>query len=244
MSPDRTTVAAKREDLSRFIVHLTRDDRKDFPRGGATARSNFITIYEEKAIRPFQAHCLHMHKLKTLPSKIREAFDVVCFSEVPLNQVHLLTQPILGRRIELQPYGFVFRKTFLIEKGAQPALYINGYGENTALHEAVDAILERAIKDDFKKPMWRILPFVNAMHERYDFTWEREWRLAGTLHFDNRDLVCVILPESSEQKLKQRMAKAGIAVMSPGWLYEQIVSELARQQRRTRKLLREAKEKQ
>jgi len=123
MPTDRTTVAEKREDLSRFIVHLTRDDRRDFTHG-ATARQNFLSIYQDKVIRSYRPHCLHMHQLDGLPRKIQQAFNVVCFSEVPLNQVHLLTQPIEGRRTELSAYGFVFRKTFLIEKGAQPALYI------------------------------------------------------------------------------------------------------------------------
>lgn len=243
MPSKQMTVAEKREDLSRFIVHLTRDDRKDFPDGGATAKGNFLTIYRQKAIRSFRPHCLHMHKLARLPDRVRRGFNVICFSEVPLNQVHLLTQPISGRHIELAPYGFVFRKTFLIEKGAQPALYINGYAGNTSLREAVDNILERSREDPCESPMWQILPFVNAMHEHYDFTWEREWRLTGTLRFKHGDLVCVILPDTGEKKLKERMAKAGIAVISPGWIYEQIVSKLARQQRRTRQLLRKARKK-
>jgi len=242
MPTDRTTVAEKREDLSRFIVHLTRDDRRDFTHG-ATARQNFLSIYQDKVIRSYRHHCLHMHQLDGLPRKIQQAFNVVCFSEVPLNQVHLLTQPIEGRRTELSAYGFVFRKTFLIEKGAQPALYINGYAGNRILRDAVNDVLDRAIAGRFQYPLWQILPFVNAMHERYDFTWEREWRIAGPLQFEHRDLVCVILPEKGEQKLKKRMAKAGIAVISPGWIYEQIVSELARQQRRTRRLLREVQKK-
>ena len=192
MTTDRTTVAEKREDLSRFIVHLTRDDRRDF-KHGQTARQNFISIYEDKTIRPYRAHCLHKHKVEALPRQVRNAFNVVCFSEVPLNQVHLLTQPIEGRQTELAAYGFVFRKMFVVERGAKPALYINGYAGNTTLREAVNDILEHAIDDEFENPMWQILPFVNAMHERYDFTWEREWRLAGALQFEHRDLVSVIL---------------------------------------------------
>ncbi|MFX7874564.1 hypothetical protein ABTK18_19225, partial [Acinetobacter baumannii] len=70
----------------------------------------------------------------------------------------------------------------------------------------------------------------------YDFSWEREWRVRGDLTFATKDIVCLILPDTGEDKLKERMAKNGIAVISPGWTYEQIVAELANQQRTTRSL--------
>jgi hypothetical protein len=74
------------------------------------------------------------------------------------------------------------------------------------------------------------------MHERYDFSWEREWRVLGDLRFSNRDIVCVILPADREQPLKERMASEGVATISPGWTYEQIVAELSKQQRIVRSL--------
>jgi hypothetical protein len=86
------------------------------------------------------------------------------------------------------------------------------------------------------KPLWRILPFVNSMHKGYDFSWEREWRIRGDLKFSSRDIVCLVLPADREELLKERMAENGIAVISPGWTYEQIVAELANQQRTTRSL--------
>ena len=74
------------------------------------------------------------------------------------------------------------------------------------------------------------------MHEKYDFTWEREWRVLGDLKFSWSDIVCVILPEEGEDDIKEKLAKVGMAVISPGWNYEQIVTELARQQRQTKSL--------
>jgi hypothetical protein len=93
------------------------------------------------------------------------------------------------------------------------------------------------VEKEFRGKIWRILPFVNAMHERYDFTWEREWRIAGPLDFRYQDLVCVILPDR-RVRLRELMAKAGIAVISPGWIHERIVAELSRQQRSTKRLLK------
>jgi len=56
------------------------------------------------------------------------------------------------------------------------------------------------------------------------------------LKFRGRDIVCLILPADREEPLRERMAENGIAVISPGWTYEQIVAELANQQRTTRSL--------
>jgi hypothetical protein len=240
MRADWSSVTAKREDLSRFIVHLTRDTREDFE-DGATARKNLLSILKDRRIKARTAHCLHRRKLEQAPAAVRRVFQVTCFTEVPLNQIHLLTQPIARRRIQLESYGLVFEKSFLVQQGAQPALYINGYsGRNATLRDAVDTIFELAVKKKFRGKIWRILPFVNAMHERYDFTWEREWRIAGPLAFRPQDLVCLILPPGGkEPRLRELLAKRGIAVISPGWIYEQIVAELSRQQRSTKRLRRE-----
>lgn len=166
---------------------------------------------------------------------IREKFQVACFTEVPLDQIHLLVGEIPGRQIKLEPYGIVFRKEFIVAKGGQPAIYVNSYNGNNWLRESADALYDASyVNRQLVEKLWRLLPFINAMHEGCDFSWEREWRVRNGLKFSVRDVVCVILPANGEDDLKTRCAEHGIAVISPGWTYEQIVSELARQQRTTR----------
>ncbi|MGL4260589.1 MAG: abortive infection system antitoxin AbiGi family protein [Afipia sp.] len=224
-----------REDVSRFMVHLTRNNKRDYDDGG-TARENLRNILSEQRIRAISPHCTFNRKVKKLPEKTRRRFNTACFTETPLNQIHLLVQDIPGRSIKLSSYGICFRKDFIVSKGGQPALYINEY-DGTWLRECVDAIYEDSVfPDKLIKPLWRLLPFVNSMHDGYDFSWEREWRVRGDLTFATKDIVCLILPDTGEDKLKERMAKNGIAVISPGWTYEQIVAELANQQRTTRSL--------
>jgi hypothetical protein len=232
-----TTIALSgREDVSRFMVHLTRDDRRDYSNGGS-ARRNLSDILHEQRIRAISPHCTFNRKIEKLPETIARRFRTTCFTETPLNQVHLLVRDIPGRRIKLEPYGICFRKDFIVEKGGQPALYINEYDGNTWLRECVDKLFEVSVTDtQVVKPLWRILPFVNSMHEGYDFSWEREWRIRGDLQFTSRDIVCVILPADREEALKEKLAAGGIATISPGWTYEQIIAELSRQQRRTRSL--------
>lgn len=224
--------SARREDYSRFIVHLTRNNT------GGTARTNFISIVKSKEIVAKHPHNIYTKKLEKVSDVIRKKFNVSCFTEVPLSQIHLLTQPIEGRKIKLEPYGFVFLKEFIASKGGQPAIYINSYSQNLWLREAIDNLFDGSFENG--NPLgsnWRILPFINAMHEKCDFSWEREWRLTKTLKFKCKDLICVILPINDEVKLKEKFSKAGIAVISPGWTYEQIIQELASQQRGTKRLV-------
>ena len=80
----------KREDLSRFLIHLTRDLKY------SSARDNLIGILKDKKIEARNAHCLVMHKLeqKGFSIVLRRKFRTVCFTEAPLSQVSQLTHQI------------------------------------------------------------------------------------------------------------------------------------------------------
>jgi len=221
-----------RADLSRFVIHLTRDDRHDFD-NGAPASENFSSIIRSRKILAVRPHCLHSRRI---PEKYEDRLAVCCFTEAPLSEIHLLTRLIPGRKIRLSPYGIVFTREFIVSKGAQPALYVNSYGGNTWLREAVDEVFDVANRGKFRSgKLWRLIPFLNAMHEGYDFTWEREWRLRGDLRFKPSDVVCVILPERKEEEWKSKFLDRGVPVISPGWSAERIVSELSRQARTARR---------
>jgi len=125
-----------REDVSRFMVHLTRNNKRDHDDGG-TARENLRSILSEQRIRAISSHCTFNRKVTKLPEKTRRRFNTACFTETPLNQIHLLVQDIPGRSIKLSSYGICFRKDFIVSKGGQPALYINEY-DGTWLRECVD----------------------------------------------------------------------------------------------------------
>ena len=222
-----------RSDLSRFVIHLTRDDTKDFTTG-QSADKNFRDILNDRKICAFRPHCLHEGKM---PEEVKLDFSVCCFTEVPLTELHLLTRQIQGRDIELSDYGFVFSREFLVAQGAQPAIYINSYGGDTSTREAADRIYELAKRQEFRKgKLRRLLPYLNAMHERYDFTWEREWRVVGDMEFAPEDIVCVTLPEDGEEELKREFLEDGVPIISPGWSTERIVSEFSDQARRAQRL--------
>ena len=122
-------------------------------------------------------------------------------------------------------------------EGGQPAIYINSYHGNTWLREAADKIFEIAEGRDFRSGrLRRLLPYLNAMHEGYDFAWEREWRLVRNLDFKAKDIVCVVLPEQGEEALTREFLKRGVPVVSPGWSADRIVAEFSRQARRAKAL--------
>ena len=233
MTNARANAVEGRNDLSRFVIHLTRDDTRDFE-DGASAADNFSAIVNDRKILALRPHCLHANRI---PEKHRRRFSVCCFTEVPLSELHLLTKRIPGRRIQLSEYGLVFSREFLVSKGAQPALYINSYGGKSWLREAADKVCDIAEDNDFRRgKLWRLLPYLNAMYERYDFTWEREWRMRGDLKFTPKDIVCVILPENNEEEWKHKFLRRGVPVISPGWSTERIVSELSGQARQARRM--------
>ncbi|HTQ39422.1 MAG TPA: hypothetical protein VMJ32_10355 [Pirellulales bacterium] len=226
-------VIEHREDVSRFMIHLTRDDSNEWKGGGGTARQNFLDIYRQRTILALRAHCLHAWKMT---SSQEMKCRVACFSAMPLSSIKHIAKPIQCRQIGLEPYGFVFKRNFIIEKGGQEVTNVNSYAGNDAVRASYDRAFEIAAKNNFTGKLWRQLPFVSAMNERYDFFWEREWRVLGNVEFIYSDLVCVILPEDSNGPLKFGLAQKGISWISPEWGLERIVEELADQQKRTRRL--------
>lgn len=230
----RPEVTEHREDVSRFMVHLTRNDVGEWKGGaGNTARQNFLDIYHERTILAAKAHCMHARKMT--PSQ-RKKCRVACFTAMPLTAIKHVAKPIPGRQIELEPYGFVFKRDFIIENGGQEVSYVNSYRGNNAVRDSYDRAFAIAANNNFTGRLWQQLPFVSAMHERYDFFWEHEWRVLGNVEFHYNDLVCVILPEEGNGPLKFGLDQKGISWISPEWGLERIVEELSDQKSRTRRL--------
>jgi len=230
-----------REDLSRFLVHLTRDS------GETDARGNLITILRDKTIEARNGHCLFLHEFGRLgfTKVLTECFNTVCFTETPLTQIHRLTGKIRGRRVELKGYGLVFAKDWLIEKGACPAVYLNARGTNLR-----EYLLSR-FRSDFQtvkslktfrkrqlshfRSIIQYYSLINIIGSNYDFAWEREWRYSGALKFKYRDLVAIVAenPASFESYCKQELPSSKLKfikrlpIVSPGYSYEDVVEAMS-----------------
>jgi hypothetical protein len=229
-----------REDISRFLVHLTRDYND------VVARKNLISILKDKTIYAMNAHCLVMHKLQQMHfSKIlQKEFHTVCFTETPLPQIKQLTKEIEGRRIKLSSYGLVFWKDELFEKGASPAIYINAKGTSVSsfLIDEFENIFKQVTtfkglkeKETHYKDIVHYYSLINVVKDEHDFMWEREWRHHGDFKFIYRNVAAIIAPNPERFKelckanctdqLKKYLDR--IPFISPEWTYEELIEELA-----------------
>jgi hypothetical protein len=232
---------ARREDFSRFLIHLTRNYE------GTPARDNLVAMLRERVIEARNPHCLFQHEITNMGFSplLSKAFTTVCFTETPLTQIHRLTGTIPGRRIELRPYGLVFNKDDLIRRGASPAIYLNAKGtklRNYLLNRFRDDFngirklkTLRALQMDDYGSIIQYYALVNIIAENYDFTWEREWRHSGRLKFQYRDLVAIVASDPDtfatrcKIQLPQRVRKYMdmIPIISPSWSYEDMLEAMS-----------------
>ncbi|MBL7188613.1 MAG: hypothetical protein ISS70_20000 [Phycisphaerae bacterium] len=229
-----------RDDLSKFVVHLTR--RHD----GQSARANLLSILDAKLIKARNAHCLFKHDIARLnfTEVLQRSFKTVCFTETPLTQIARLTAEIPGRQIQLEPYGIVFYKDTVLERGGNPAIYING---NSHLRDyllkqfrqhfsGIRSLLRFKQRERmYHESIIQYYSLVNVISSNHDFTWEREWRFNGNFKFSYIDIVAVIArnPEQFQRLCEERFSGLkldyirGLSVISPDWTYEDIVETMS-----------------
>jgi hypothetical protein len=229
---NKQAMIEKRADISKLVVHLTRDDSATFPRG-ADAESNFLSILADQEVTAHRAHSLYA---KQVPKEHEEKFFVSCFTETPLPQLNKLARPINGREIQLEPWGFAFDREFMFDHGAQQVCYVNSYPEDDPTRAGYNAIFREAKRKGFIGEEWKVLPFVSANQASYDFGWEREIRVRGSLQFDLDDIVCAIVPANVSMSIRQQLARIAVPFFTPGWGLDRFVIESRRQLRRTRRL--------
>tara|TARA_R110002072_G_scaffold534_6_gene3958 strand:- start:137535 stop:138191 length:657 start_codon:yes stop_codon:yes gene_type:complete len=175
------------EDMSEYLVHFSSGPDKD------SAYSSMMGILFNrniKAVNPFGFAKRFAYD--------KESQKSVCFSEAPL---HLLER-ISKRR---GPYGIGFKKRFISNKGGNPILYaIDG----TPLHAGLEKLLKIAQEDkgELGDTFWEIAPFIDRVisneSSRYQFDWEREWRLNKNLDFETYEVSFLIIPESHHEAAK------------------------------------------
>jgi len=230
-----------REDFSRFVIHLTRDFEDTNP------LENLISILRSRRIEARSAHCLFSHKISGIgfSNVLKKKFNTVCLTEVPLNQLRYIVGAYPGKSIELAPYGLVFLKSNLLEKGANPAIYVNS--QETGLREfLLNQFMDnfgsrktyrslRKFYGDHADAIIRYYSFVNLLSPQIDFSWEREWRHQGHLKFEYDEIVAIVVPDPDKfsEKLRSYFGRVlakeidMIAVISPDWNYEQLLEAMS-----------------
>lgn len=230
-----------RDDISRFVVHLTRRYE------GASPRQNLISLLNQRTIEARTAHCLFSPLFGRLQftDVLKNRFKTVCLTETPLSQISRLCSPLAGHKINLQPYGLVFYKTTVLERGGSPAIYINAHGTQ------IRAFLLQQFRDHFRgirslrrfaldqrqyhEQIIQYYSLINIIASHHDFTWEREWRFSGDFKFKYIDIIAIIArdPDRFTEYCQEHItgprsrSLRKIPVISPNWNYEQIVDTMS-----------------
>ncbi len=233
MAVDIRDVLNRRNDLSTFVAHLTRD------REGRDARENLARIISQRQL----IASTPMGWAAAGPSPHSQR--VVSFSETPLEHIYSLVADIAGRQIRLRPYGLAFTKLRARDIGANPVWYVDrtaGARHQWALAQAIDAALaqlDTPAKFD-ASPLARVFPFLEPMgtwpDRQREFWWEREWRHLGDLQFRLRDVALWLCPEEQiedfeaqilgEQHAAGEQPLVHPQLIDPRWGLEQIIATL------------------
>jgi len=192
---------------------------------------SFENIWKEQTIKARRVLCIHREQILQEDPKIQAMFRVVCFTSTPLTQIKHVVG-VLRQEYKFEAYGFIFKREFLYGKGAQKAIYINQY-DGSWMREWADRMYELAKRSKFTELLWRGLPFMNSMHFRHDFAWEREWRVTVHVKFDYDDLVGVFLPDDAKS-LRKKVSAKGVPIISTEWDREQMEEELAKRERKSK----------
>jgi hypothetical protein len=108
----------KKRDYSPLLVHLTKDDDEFH------AKDVLNIILNENILRAYNHYCYFSKALdETKSAPLQNEFRVVCFTETPIDQINVLLMELSGRNFKPKPYGLVFKKAYIREKGGNPVFY-------------------------------------------------------------------------------------------------------------------------
>jgi len=194
-----------REDISPFLVHLTRTSQAK----GASARQNLHEIIKLQQLEQRGALVsdvrFAIYTLNMKEEEKRRFFSAICFTETPLNEFHCLLD-IDSRKVDLEPYGLVFLKDAMAARGVNPIFYVNNHpADKDPLMAALGGLITTAPEIAEK-----LLPLMSVFGRKLqppgakapaegsvDFRWEREWRFPacyGHLPFKPEEVFVGLCP--------------------------------------------------
>lgn len=135
-----------------------------FTRAGKTesALDNLVAILRDGVIRGSRR-------------MVREGRAVVCMFDVPIRDLRLILDRRNRRRYE--PFGIAIEKRYAFRMGARPAVYMP-WREAESLLPAGER--------------WRVVALELERDKPIDWSYEREWRLAGDLDLQGGRAVALV----------------------------------------------------
>ncbi len=233
--PHIREILHRRTDLSTFVVHLTRASETH------TALEVLADIAASHWLRAGRAFgwAKDHDDPASLPARSQRT---VCFSETPLEHIHLLLGPMdPPREVVMESYGVAYPKMLARSLGINPVWYVDKTpGRDWVTAHALDAILASVLTDmaltgksiDVYEAA-RLFPFFDFMGTwpstggRKEFWWEREWRCVGDVFVQEPGVIWLC----PEDKIGDLVALSGRPIdpwIDPRWGLEAIIAHLAR----------------
>lgn len=169
---------ARRTDLSTFLVHLTRAGP------GETAQERLISILMSRTIEARSPFGPAVQRLRNARQPTASQ-NCVCFTETPLEYVHILTSPIDNRTYQFAPYGIAISKKQGRRRGVNPVWYLDITPGHPWLTVPLETMMDTAIAtgEYANQPIARLTPFIEQNGKGPAHHWRRtiqERILVGT----------------------------------------------------------------
>jgi hypothetical protein len=220
----RKELLEKRGDLSQFLIHLTRSgdlkldkDIYSLPRDQVvqiTAKASLDAIIKSRRIDARSAFGYFTYKVPMTRADGRKVnahslvkrdwLRAACFTETPLDHIHIQTQKVFGRQLHFEPYGLAFKEDVVRGANGNLVLYVQTTNQN--IRSAFDNIAIAPLALQFKAMMPLIEGFGPPWFQRWggpteiDFRWEREWRVVGDFSFSISDIAFGLCPAAEVQQ--------------------------------------------
>src|SRR5882672_143255 len=151
-------VIARRSDLSTFLVHLTRTSNGQ---SGHDRLISIITAWRLMATSMFGAAKTRLEAT----GLVLDSQKCVCFTETPLEYVHLLLQQIDNRQVQFEPYGVAFPKKLGRGMGLNPVWYVDITPGHDWLMVPINQMIATAIANGGlnNNPIARLTPYIEQM---------------------------------------------------------------------------------
>lgn len=222
-------VIARRTDLSTFLVHLTRSQ------GEVTAKDCLKKILKDNEILAQSAFGMAKEGLSQNRSLL-DSQKCVCFTETPLEYLHLMIGEIEGRRCDFSPYGIAITKKLGRKLSLNPIWYVDITSGHDWLTEPINQLIDDVKNEtDLEKcPILKIAPFIETMgtdkNYRKEFWWEREWRHVGNFRLPRTKII--LCPENEFNEFNEFIDtdttySQKYKLVDPNWGLEEIIARLA-----------------
>ena len=192
-----------RTDISPFLTHLTK------AAGNSSAEDVLRAILTSRQLKAGPGEISDIKYgggaafFKLSDQEKKDFFGAICMTETPLSEVYCLLD-LAARKINLEPYGILFVKQIMRDKGVSPVNYLNNYSGNkytvaqalfSLCHTHPDAAKELLPLFSVTGPF--LAPANRPRDGRQEFSWEREWRYPaskGPLQFSDADVFIGLCP--------------------------------------------------